>query len=67
MSFLQLEQGAIERRIAEAAATGATEASVELQKRRAALAEQIAHHQSAIRNNPPRGSSQARDSELPLP
>ena len=47
LSFLQLEQGAIERRIAEAAATGATEASVELQKRRAALAEQIAHHQSA--------------------
>ena len=48
MSFLQLEQGALERRIAEAAATGATEASVELQKRRAALAEQIAHHQSAV-------------------
>jgi hypothetical protein len=48
LSFLQLEQGAIERRIAEAAATGATEASVELQKRRSALTEQIAHHQSAI-------------------
>ncbi len=47
LSFLQLEQGAIERRIAEAAATGATAASVELQKRRAALAEKIAHHQSA--------------------
>jgi DNA primase len=48
LSFLQLEQGAIERRIAEAAATGATEASVELQKRRAALSEQIAHHQSEV-------------------
>jgi DNA primase len=46
LSFLQLEQGAIERRIAEAAATGATEASVELQKRRAELSEKIAHHQS---------------------
>jgi hypothetical protein len=55
LSFLQLEQGAIERRIAEAAATGATEASVELQKRRAELSEQIAHHQSAARRQPARG------------
>ena len=55
LSFLQLEQGAIERRIAEAAATGATEASVELQKRRAVLAEQIAHHQSTTPKSPARG------------
>ncbi|MDX6588093.1 MAG: primase [Solirubrobacterales bacterium] len=54
LSFLQLEQGAIERRIAEAAATGATEASVELQKRRSALTEQIAHHQSAVPKQPAR-------------
>jgi hypothetical protein len=54
LSFLQLEQGAIERRIAEAAATGATEASVELQKRRAALAEKIAHHQSTAPKSPAR-------------
>ncbi len=47
LSFLQLEKGAIEHRIAEAAAAGATEASVELQKRRANLTERIAHHQSA--------------------
>ena len=46
LNFLQLEKGAIERRIAEAAAAGATEASVELQKRRADLSERIAHHQS---------------------
>lgn len=43
LSFLQLEKGAIERRIAEAAAAGATAASVELQKRRAELSERIAH------------------------
>ncbi|MDQ2676848.1 MAG: toprim domain-containing protein, partial [Actinomycetota bacterium] len=54
LSFLQLEQGAIERRIAEAAATGATEASVELQKRRAELAERIAHHQSSAPRTPSR-------------
>ena len=46
LSFLQLEQGATERRIAEAEAVGVSQASVELQKRRARLAEQIAHHQS---------------------
>ena len=55
LSFLQLEQGAVERRIAEAAAAGATEASVELQKRRAALAEQIAHRQSRTPKQPARG------------
>jgi DNA primase len=54
LSFLQLEQGALERRIAEAAAAGATEASVELQKRRAVLAEQIAHHQSTTPKSPAR-------------
>ncbi len=46
LTFLQLEQGATERRIAEAEAVGVSEASVELQKRRAALSERIAHHQS---------------------
>ncbi len=55
LSFLQLEQGAIERRIAEAAATGATEASVGLQKRRAELSELIAHHQSTTPQSPARG------------
>jgi len=55
LSFLQLEQGAIERRIAEAAAAGATEASVELQKRRFALTEKIAHHQSTTPKQPARG------------
>jgi hypothetical protein len=48
LTFLQLEQGAVERRIAEAQALGVTEATVVLQKRRAELAEQIAHHQSAV-------------------
>ncbi len=55
LNFLQLEQGAIERRIAEAAAAGATEASVELQKRRSALTEKIAHHQSTTPKQPARG------------
>jgi len=54
LTFLQLEKGAIERRIAEAAATGATEASVELQKRRAELTERIAHHQSDAPRQPAR-------------
>ncbi len=54
LSFLQLEKGAIERRIAEAAAAGATEASVELQKRRAELSERIAHHQSGVPRQPAR-------------
>lgn len=52
LTFLQLEKGAIERRIAEAAAAGATEASVELQKRRAELTERIAHHQSEAPRQP---------------
>ncbi|HEX5870219.1 MAG TPA: toprim domain-containing protein, partial [Longimicrobium sp.] len=55
LNFLQLEQGAIERRIAEAAAAGATEASVELQKRRSALTEKIAHHQSTTPKQHARG------------
>ena len=54
LSFLLLEQGAVERRIAEASAAGATEASVELQKRRFALTEKIAHHQSTTPNQPAR-------------
>ena len=55
LTFLQLETGAIERRIAEASAAGATEASVELQKRRAKLSGQIAHHQSEAPKQPARG------------
>lgn len=54
LTFLQLEKGALERRIAEAAAAGATEASVELQKRRAELSERIAHHQSEVPRLPAR-------------
>lgn len=53
LSFLQLEKEAIERRIAEAVAVGVSEASVELQKHRARLAEQIAHHQSTGPLNQP--------------
>ncbi|MEJ7875400.1 MAG: DNA primase [Solirubrobacterales bacterium] len=48
LTFLQLEKGAIERRIAEAEALGVSEASVDLQKRRAQFAERIAHHQSDV-------------------
>ena len=48
LSFLQLEKEAIERRIAEAEAVGVSEASVELQKHRAKLSEDIAHHQSTV-------------------
>jgi len=54
LTFLQLEKGAIERRIAEAEALGVSEASVELQKRRAELAERIAHHQSGVPKHPAR-------------
>jgi DNA primase len=54
LTFLQLEQGAIERRIAEAEALGVSAASVELQKRRAALAERIAHYQSEAPRAPAR-------------
>jgi DNA primase len=54
LTFLQLEQGAVDRRIAEAQALGVTEATVVLQKRRAELGEQIAHHQSATPRSPAR-------------
>ena len=54
LTFLQLEKGAVERRIAEAQAAGVTEATVELQKRRAALAERIAHHQNEAPRQPAR-------------
>jgi DNA primase len=53
LNFLQLEQGAVERRIAEAAATGGNP-PVELQRRRADLSEQIAHHQSGTQKSPAR-------------
>jgi len=53
LSFLQLEKEAIERRIAEAEAVGVSEATVELQKHRAKLAEDIAHHQSTVPQRQP--------------
>jgi DNA primase len=54
LTFLQLEMGAIERRIIEAQAAGVTEATVDLQKRRAKLTERIAHHQNDVPRQPTR-------------